>query len=267
MNTIAIKLFLAGLCVSGFFLNAKADVIPDGFYPVGRCVRIINTSSFPDIYVIGAVHAVNNKNFSYIINKDSCLTNGYKFNTCGFFWVDKSIVDSTRLENIDMIPYINDSLLAAKAGFYKIHVPTTIIFTLAPDGDSLIDELFEYALVSNSANITLTLYRHIQTFRSGSQKVVSFDPAPVRDIISNTKLPESAGIEISPQRLIVESMVNGKMSGRILDCRGRVAMKFDRMAKAGETHMLKISDVKSGFYILSLNLAGKQITRQFQIIH
>lgn len=60
-----------------------ADVLPSGEHWVNTCVRITNT--FPNSQFVGYIKEIGGSTSAYIIQPDSCLTKGYKFNYFDIF--------------------------------------------------------------------------------------------------------------------------------------------------------------------------------------
>jgi len=90
--------------VATFFLAppASADVIPGGFHPVSRCIRIVNLDEFPDVVLIGYYTGPMVKYEAYRIKNNQCLDKGYKLNKFSVYWTTKEKFASLDLKNLKL---------------------------------------------------------------------------------------------------------------------------------------------------------------------
>lgn len=84
-----------------FLSAASADVIPPNSHPLGICVKIVNLDEFPEMYLIGYITGPMVKGHeAYIVEKDKCLSMGYKFNQIKVLAARKSYIDSVGVNNL-----------------------------------------------------------------------------------------------------------------------------------------------------------------------
>jgi len=84
------------------FSAASADVIPGGFHPVSRCIRVVNLDEFPDVVLIGYYTGPMVKYEAYRIKSNQCLDKGYKLNKFSVYWTTKEKFASLDLKNLKL---------------------------------------------------------------------------------------------------------------------------------------------------------------------
>ena len=72
-----------------FTESGFCDIIPEDSHYVDKCVKIINTNDFKDIYFVGYVPNALISFDPYIIDPSECLSKGYKYNPFEIWAVPK----------------------------------------------------------------------------------------------------------------------------------------------------------------------------------
>ncbi len=120
----------------------SADVIIPNTHPVDKCVKISNVEAFPDYAIVGVITGPGSSSEKgpdfqiNILDNNTCMSKGYKFNHYVVYAIEKTYFDSTRTydlnldsssvfkSNVDIDPYggyVSDSDPTVKIDLtYKI---------------------------------------------------------------------------------------------------------------------------------------------------
>ncbi len=168
-----------------------ADIIPENSHSVDKCVKIINTNDFPSISIVAYIkHPSGNDSRAFIIDANTCLEKGYKFNSFQIFGLAKSYLATKSIDSIDWEKDKN-----------VLHVNINI----EPYGGYLdnlnsVSSIEEYYQIHEISNNILTLYKckeitkfnngrpiSIQTFGYKSGKVIKLKEYKIDDQSSKNK--------------------------------------------------------------------------------
>jgi len=159
-------------------ISSSANVLPNDFY-IKRCVKIVNINEFPNIVVIGYYPVNRTGSFvkKYVVNQDSCLTKGNKFNRFYLLWTTKSYFDSTGIFDPQYEKVIQDFGGEKTTPDSPIHLLSNEIELNGKDTLKLVSEELSYKLYMSSADISLYLSRKISHFIDNTEKTMTF-PQP-----------------------------------------------------------------------------------------
>lgn len=63
-----------------FFQVSYADVVPVNSHYVRKCVKITNTSDFPDFYIVACIKSVTKSEIEVsVVDSDKCLEAGERY--------------------------------------------------------------------------------------------------------------------------------------------------------------------------------------------
>lgn len=150
---------------------ALADIIPEDSHYVEKCVKIVNTTEFPDVTFVGYVDSVTGaESYAYEISSNQCLTKGYKFNDFFVYALPKEYAATKELSDIDFLTdshVLAANLLLDPEGYY------------IEDTNPLSFEQIEYT-ISGFANYNLMLYksRHFQAFNDDTEGTIQVFEKP-----------------------------------------------------------------------------------------
>jgi hypothetical protein len=251
---------------------ASADVILPNTRVVPRCVKIGNTAGFPDIVVVGYVKAVTSSNMRYVVNQDSCLTKGYKFNSFYVIWTAKSYFDSLGLDSLPIDAFINGlAKKNARTADSPLHLFSTNIAlndSTVPDSSTLVWEKLKYLLYPNGSNIALNLSQKISHFSDSTEEIEDYDylkaikPSQGRAVRNGS----IENIFIRNGIFTLKAEFTGKLDMSISDCKGRIVGKFIKSCLTGCTYVTNFTGLKSGLYWLRLKGPSADVTKQLTII-
>jgi hypothetical protein len=175
--TIVILLLLL-VCSSPAF----ADIMPDGYHSVQRCVKIINLNQFPDMVLAAyVIWPPGITSFAYLIEVGKCLNAGYKFSKLKIYVTTPKRAKALGLEDLETLK--QDPWRAE-----KVDLPNDLTLITdeinAHDGtvvdhDPLTREVLEYSL-TKMADGSLSLYKskQISSYKDGRPDHVESFPAP-----------------------------------------------------------------------------------------
>jgi len=257
-----------------FVLNTlvSADVIWPNTRIVPRCVKIGNVAGFPDIVLVGYVKAVTGSNMRYVVNQDSCLTKGYKFNSFYVIWTAKSYFDSLGLDGLPIDAFINGlSKKTARAADSPLHLFNTNIAlndSTVPDTSKLVFEELTYLLYPNGSNISLNLSEIISHFSDSSIAMIEYDYLKVVKPSQGMTVRNGSieNIFIRKGIFTLKAEFTGKLDMSISDCKGRIMGKFIKSCLTGCTYVTNFTGLKSGLYWLRLKGPYSEVTKQLTII-
>ncbi len=242
-------------------LTIHADVIPPDHHPLARCIRITNLDKFPDIVLVGGYVPVSSPQTveRYIVKADSCLTKGYKFNSFYLFWVIRSYLEETGLENlplINMLPSMNKRMApiiaAPEIGLISIAEPYG---GTVHDSNPIVREelLYRLYMAAGSNEPAVFLSEQITTDTSGTELTKTFEfPVAITGNPSRTTKTTVTGRRIRSANgyLLFSPGRTGPVSARLIDCHGRTVLRFSRECRAGYTYHLRTTGLSAGLYWL-----------------
>jgi hypothetical protein len=250
-----------------------ADVINPDFHPVDRCATINNLDSFPDIVLIAAVYAPGkylvNK---YVVQKDSCLSMGYKFNTLNIFWTTRDDFNQVGLGGLA----IPQSL--AKKTDTTGTVPAPVVFltnainpygATVPNSDPLVREEFFYSLQHLNGSLTVYLAKKVSLTSDQTSRVETFDPPSVgiiRKPLRTTAGSPIGTLVIANGYAILTSAADGPTAVTFFNCAGRSVMSFGRNCSKGCTYIQPLTGLASGLYWMRLATPHGTVSKQLPII-
>lgn len=163
------RILLTLLLVLVWAAPLVGDVIPENTHPVSRDVYITNLNDFPEIVLVSYVTGPMIQGYeATIIEQNTPVSKGYKFDRVQLFAVKKTIVD--QLGGIDQIDFAKvaeqmspadivdpgtyfvpeDNPVATDSYYYKISEVTETVLTLQLDhrvisfNDGRVDERITY---------------------------------------------------------------------------------------------------------------------------
>src|SRR5215510_11847245 len=81
-----------------------ADIMPDGYHSVQRCVKIINLNQFSDLVLVGYVMwPPGITSFAYLIQAGQCLNGGYKFSQLKIYATTPKRAKTLGLEDLETL--------------------------------------------------------------------------------------------------------------------------------------------------------------------
>lgn len=99
MNNVLVFLSFLFLCQLSY-----GDIVPPNSHLVDKCVKIINIDDFPDYCLLAyIVHPVGNHIDTYIIDSQTCLHKGYKFNSIKILAIKKNYLQGKDLRTTDWL--------------------------------------------------------------------------------------------------------------------------------------------------------------------
>ena len=257
-----------------FVMNplSSADVIVPNTHPVQCCSKIVNTGDFPDIIVIGYISAITGGSDRYVVNQDSCLTKGYKFNGFYLLWTPKSYFDSVGLANLPIDDFIKGlGKKTSGAADSRLHLFTnslTIGSYIVPDSNKLVSVEWVYKLYVSGSNIFLYLSEQTSHFSDNTQTIETFlQPTGVKP--SQGKVVRNGAIEnifIRNGIFTFKTEFTGKLEMLICDCKGRTMGKYLKSCIPGCTYVTQFTGLKSGVYWLRLKSPNVVTTKQLTTI-
>jgi len=159
-----------------------ADVIPENSHPLDLCVKIVNGEAFPDMYLIGYITGpMVQDHEAYIIQKDACLTMGYKFNTLQIVTAKKSYIDSIGIINLRAISveladkniFVSDEKISPYGGYVEQTNP-------------LIKEQIEYTITGFSdGKLRMYKSKQISEYNDGTATKTEVFTPPMRDFFTD----------------------------------------------------------------------------------
>lgn len=219
------KLFIYTLFSLAFVLlfssTVSADVIPPNSHSLDRCVKIVNLGEFPEMYLIGYITGPMVKGHeTYIVEKDKCLSMGYKFNQLKVLAAKKSYLDSIGISNFNPFKKVlkknliqnkelncyydpstpNSPCLDSIEGWYEEDLSDKNVFVsdekIDPYGGNidqnnpLVKEEIDYSIAGFSGG-KLVLYKSKQTseYNNGMPKKVETFQNPQQNEITPTPTP------------------------------------------------------------------------------
>lgn len=88
------------LFLSFLYLSVSADILPDDYYYIEKCVQITNVDSFPELVLVGLVNDVTSSDYNMLIVANECLERGYKHNSITLFGVHSDYMVDKTLESV-----------------------------------------------------------------------------------------------------------------------------------------------------------------------
>jgi hypothetical protein len=257
-----------------FALNTlvSADVILPNTRVVPRCVKIGNVAGFPDIVVVGYVKAVTSSNMRYVVNRDSCLSKGYKFNSLYVVWTTKSYFDSLGLDGLPIDAFINGlSKKTARAADSPLHLFNTNIAlndSTVPDTSKLVFEELTYLLYPNGSNISLNLSEIISHFSDSSIAMIEYDYLKVVKPSSGMAVRNNAieNIFIRNGIFTFKTKFTGRLDILVCDCKGQTMIQQRKLCVPGCTYVSDFAGLKSGLYWMRLKSPNVETTKQLTIM-
>jgi hypothetical protein len=259
-----------------FALNVlvSADVILPNTHPVQCCTKISNANSFPDIVVIGYIHMVSGGSDRYVINQDSCLTYGYKFNSFYLLWTVKSYFDSVGLANLPLDDFINglgkkktavlDSRIRLLSNSIDLYVPPV------PDTNKLISEELRYLLYGNGSNIVVHLSEKRSTFSDNTMSILIIDWIPPDGVKPSTgaavRYNTIENVFIRNGIFTFKTEFTGRLDILVCDCKGQTLVKQQKLCVPGCTYVSDFAGLKSGLYWMRLKSPNVETTKQLTIM-
>lgn len=247
-------------------LTLRADVIPPDHHPVARCVRITNLDEFPDIVLVGGYVPVSSPQTveRYIVDADSCLTKGYKFNSFHLFWILRSYFEKTGLENLplgNMLPSVSKRMAPIIAA-----PETGLISIVDPYGGTVHDSnpivredlLYRLYMATGRNEPAVFLSEQITTDTSGTEQIETFElPLGITGNPSRgTKTTVSDNqIRAANGYLLFSPGLTGPVAARLIDCHGRTVLRFSRECQEGYTYHLRTTGLSAGLYWLQATSA------------
>jgi hypothetical protein len=258
---------LCGIMLLAVALTVSADVIDPNYHPVTRCVVIDNGNEFPDIAIVGAYMGtgVVKTIERYIVNADSCLTKGYKFNSFYLFWVGKAYLESQGLANLplaDFLPSISAKRLATTGTALPMGlIPVQIepFGGTVPDTNPVVKERLVYRLTAGGDDETVSLFLAQKTTydKDGNEKQEVYTTA-ISMGRERTIGVETANlhVKLSHGCLVVTPGFTGSATAELINCQGRAVSRFSRECHAGATYVVPSAGLSAGIYWLRMNAGG-----------
>ncbi|NBC84039.1 MAG: hypothetical protein GVY19_11775 [Bacteroidetes bacterium] len=151
------------------FQKASCDIIPENSHYVNNCVKITNINEYDNLVLLGYIWSVGNYHGgTYKISAESCLTNGYKFNTLRIFATDSTGIIGKDIDKIDL-PNDKNALetnieIYPYKGYYHDSIP--------------IDKFDEYYKILGFTDTSIVIYKwkEVFGFNNGSEdSIVTHD--------------------------------------------------------------------------------------------
>ena len=259
-----------------FALNTlvSADVILPNTHPVQCCAKISNANTFPDIVVIGFIRTVSGGSDRYVVNQDSCLTKGYKFNGFYLLWTAKSYFDSVGLANLPLDVFINglskkktavqDSRIHLLSNSIELYIPPV------PDTNKLISEELRYLLYGNGSNIVVHLSEKRCYFSDNTSSFLEIDWLPPDGVKASQSIAVRnntiENIFIRNGIFTFKTEFTGRLDILVCDCKGRTMVKQQKLCVPGCTYVSDFAGLKSGLYWMRLKSPNVETTKQLTII-
>ncbi|MBN2127599.1 MAG: hypothetical protein JW703_04385 [Candidatus Diapherotrites archaeon] len=150
-----------------------ADSLPPDSHSVNRCVKIDNLNDFPDYafiyYFTGPMirdEAGNPWNESGLIESNTCLSKGYKFNSFKVFAVKKIYLEGINLEEIDE---------ALDSNFIESTTEIEPYGGTVQDSNPLIKEEITYSIGAINPSFLLFVTKRVNEFSDGSSETNTYE--------------------------------------------------------------------------------------------
>ncbi len=251
------KLLVSGFLIAGIgALSVWGDAILPGHHVVERCVKIENLRDYPDFVLIGvSVHPGGNRT-EYIVNQDSCLSKGYKFNAFYLCWTTRDIYDSLGLDQLPVEEAVPDDAAESGDVSQSVFLLSSSIEPyggMVPDSNDLVKEEITYALKSAENGLELEMVGRIELYEDGTTE--EFGPSAAVSFPEGTKSMDrrhTLSPIVTNNYLMYTPSVSGMVQFRITDCRGRTVVSVSRTVKEGATYAHSFRDLSSGVYWVGL---------------
>lgn len=250
-----------------------ADVINPEYHPVNRCATIDNLDSFPDLVLIAAVYAPGKYIVNqYVVQKDSCLTLGYKFNTLNIFWTTRDYFNEVGLTGVG----IPQNLAKKSAAGGAVPAPAVLLTNAVvpyggtvPNTSLLVGEEYHYLLIQINGSLMVYLAKKVSINSDQTSSIQTFDP-PTSGVIrkpSRTITGPLAGtLVVSDGYALLTSAADGPASVTFFNCAGRSVVSFSRNCRKGCTYIQPLTGLASGLYWMRLATPGGTVNKQLPII-
>lgn len=244
------------------------DVIPENSHYVDKCVKIINTDDFNDIYFIGYVPNPLISFDSYIINPSECLSKGYKFNSFEIWAITKGDLSEQDVLLLD-IPNIDG---AVKSNIdidpYKGYVHDSIP----------IESITEYYRILGFTwnNFVLYKWKEIVTFNDGQPDSVKYyeydgDSTLFADHILNTnELVNCSQIIISPNPTTTHVNIKilnyyiGPSNITLISSDGKLQKRYLLYKDEYDFFWeIELNDIPDGVYFIKFDFKGLSQVQRF----
>jgi len=252
------KMQIVGIVLMLFNLQVTGDVISPNFHLVDRCVVLKNGAQFPDITIIGAYGKGSSNLTRYIVEDNICLTKGLKFNKFYLFWVEKSYLQETGIDELPLEDMVKNVLAKKQFIAQRIGLISSSIEPYGgqvPDSNPLKSEKIEYSLVSKDGiNAVITAKSSIDV--NGLEKKENFPITTGIKIPNDLNNKANNGIMLNAYQmngvLFINTSLNGKVTGEILDLGGRTVQKFTRNIDLGKQYSVSCNGIAPGVYWLNI---------------
>lgn len=197
------KIIISLMFVLLIFPFVNADVIPENSQSLSKCIKIVNLDEFPDVYLIGYITGpMVEGHETYIVEKDKCLTMGYKFNELTIIAANKTYIDSAGITNLKVkkvkIPGEYPNCYTEELSDENVLMSDVKIHPYGgyvDEDNPLIKEEIEYSIAGFADN-KLILYKSKQTseYNDGTlKKTEIFEKPNIKNLnltIQNNVSPE-----------------------------------------------------------------------------
>lgn len=156
------KIFLLTILLA--FSNVTyCDIIPENSHSVDKCVKIINSADFPEIVLIAYTEYPGGGSNAFVIEPNSCIEKGYKFNSLKILAIKKSYLTN---KNLDSINWKNDK------NIFRANIDIEsyggYVDNLTP-----ISSIEEYYKIESFQDSTLVLYKSKEVTKFNNDRPVS----------------------------------------------------------------------------------------------
>lgn len=143
------------------FQVSYADVVPVNSHHVRKCVKITNTSDFPDFYIVACIKSVTRTEIEVsVIDSDKCLEAGYKFNSLYIVAAKKRYLEDQLKGSVD---WFNDENIRQQ----NLKISTSDFSITNDSAVSSIDEFYKIIEITDK-KILLYKYKELIRYNDGS---------------------------------------------------------------------------------------------------
>ena len=245
--------FLSAVIFAGFVVLSNADVLLPDHHPVERCITIQNLDEFPDISLIGQYTGpMTAEPVRYIIQADSCLYKGYKFNRLSIYWVLNDYLEAVGLENMPLSQPATAKKkedVLQQCGFITDELDP--YGGQVPDDNPLIKEELFFRISSNAGSFRLLLAERISSFRDGTENnEVFISTSAYVSKFSRAPSELEVNATLGKGLLVFSPLFEGHVEGALINCNGKLVTKFTRKCQTGVTYVIPCSGLSAGMYWL-----------------
>lgn len=206
------KIIISLMFVFLIFPFVNADVIPENSHPLSKCIKIVNLDEFSDVYLIGYITGpMVEGHETYFVEKDKCLTMGYKFNELKILAAKKTYIDSAGITNLKVkkvkIPGAHQNCYTEELSDENILVSDVKLHPYGgyvDEDNPLIKEEIEYSIAGFADN-KLILYKSKQTseYNDGTpNKTEKFEKPNIKNLNFTFQNKVSPEPTVSPEPIV-----------------------------------------------------------------